>query len=73
MQLENQFAFKNNINNYNYLKENSWYYKELNRGTKNYNDFDKDMKIKYKKRATDKINNALDNIDIISSMLDIIK
>ena len=73
MQLENQMKFKNNINNYNYLKENSWYYKELNRGIKNYYDFDKDMKIKYKKRPTDKINNALDSIDIISSMLDIIE
>ena len=73
MFLKDQISFRNNVNNYNYLQLNSWYYKELNRGIKNYSDFDKDMKIKYKKRTTDKINNTIDNIDIISSMLDIIK
>ena len=73
MQLYNQIYFKNNIKEYNYLKENSWYFKYLNRGTKNYNDFVKDMKVKYKERATDKLSSAIDNIDIISSIIDTIK
>lgn len=73
MNLKNQISFRNNINNYNYLQLNSWYYKELNRGIKNYSDFEKDMKNKYKQRTTDKISNAIDNIDVITSMLDMIK
>ena len=73
MNLKNQIAFRNSINNYNYLQLNSWYYKNLNRGNRSFEDFEKDMKIKYKQRATDKINNAIDSIDIISSMLDIMK
>ena len=73
MNLKNQISFRNNINNYNYLQLNSWYYKELNRGNKNYSDFEKDMKNKYKQRTTDKISNAIDNIDVITSMLDMIK
>ena len=73
MQLQNQIYFKNNIKEYNYLKENSWYIKDLNRGIKNYEDFVKDMKVKYKERTTDKINSALDNIGVISSVLDVLK
>ena len=73
MQLQNQIYFKNNIKEYNYLKENSWYIKDLNRGIKNYEDFVKDMKVKYKERTTDKINSALDNISVISSVLDVLK
>ena len=73
MQLQNQIYFKNNIKEYNYLKENSWYIKDLNRGVKNYEDFVKEMKVKYKERTTDKINSALDNIGVISSVLDVLK
>lgn len=73
MQLQNQIYFKNNIKEYNYLKENSWYIKDLNRGIKNYEDFVKEMKVKYKERTTDKINSALDNIGVISSVLDVLK
>lgn len=72
MQLYNQISFKENIKEYNYLKLNSWYIKELNRGTKNYNDFVNDMKIMYKERATDKINNAIDNMNLITSVLDVL-
>lgn len=73
MQLPNIIAFKENEKEYNYLKQNSYYFKDLNRGTKNYNNFIQDMKVKYKERATDKLNNMIDNIDMISSVLDIFK
>ncbi len=57
----------------NYLKENSYWYKELNRNSDNYNLFLKAMKEKYHLKVVDKINDAIDNIDMISSILDALK
>ena len=42
-----------------YLRENSNYYKDLNRSKQNYNKFKNDMKDKYKLRTLDKIDNAI--------------
>ena len=38
-----------------------------------YKKFSEDMKIKYKERVTDKINNVVENMDLISSVLDVLK
>lgn len=73
MQLVNIVAFQENEKEYNYLKNNSWYYKDLNRGTKNFANFVADMKVKYKERTTDKLTNAIDNIEMVSSILDVFK
>ena len=73
MQLNNQSRFKENVKQYNYLKQNSYYFKSLNRGIIDYDKFVSEMKIKYKERTTDKISNAIDNMDLISSVLDILK
>ena len=56
----------------NHLKEHSYWLKELNRNPSSINTFIKQMKIVYKERPTDKINSAIDNIDIISSIIDTI-
>ncbi len=56
-----------------YLKENSYWYKDLNRDSDNYMKYVKAMKDKYHLKITDKINNAIDNIDIISSVLNALK
>ena len=55
-----------------YLKQNSQWYKYLNRNPLNYNKFVSHMKEKYKVRATDKINTAIDNIDTVSSILKVL-
>lgn len=73
MQLYNQMAFRENPKLYNYLKANSYYFKALNRDAINYKNFEKDMKIKYKERTTDKLNSAVDNIELISSVLSALK
>lgn len=49
-----------NSNNIKYLNRNPLYYKK----------FMSDMKDFYKEKATDKINNAINTIDIISSVID---
>ena len=65
--------FRENAKSYRQLKENSYYFKELNRGAIDYKKFNEDMKIKYKERVTDKINNVVENMDLISSVLDVLK
>ncbi|HIS12259.1 MAG TPA: hypothetical protein IAB40_04015 [Candidatus Onthocola stercoravium] len=73
MQLHLQMAFKNNSKEYNHLKENSYYIKYFNRGTIDFKTFTENMKTLYKERVTDKINNVVENIDLISSVLNVLK
>ena len=56
-----------------YLDENSSYIKYLNRNPENYKNFMKDMKEMYKERPTDKLNDAMNTINIVSSILDTLK
>lgn len=52
-----------------YLNENSNYIKYLNRNPGNYKKFIKEMKEFYKERPTDKLNSAIDTIDIVSKII----
>jgi hypothetical protein len=54
----------------NHFKEQSYWIKELNRNPSSFVNFEKQMKALYKERSSDKINSALDSIDIISSIID---
>ena len=56
-----------------YLKQNSYWFKELNRNSDNYKNFVKDIKDKYHLKITDKISDAIDNIDLISGILENLK
>lgn len=56
-----------------YLKNNSNYIKYLNRNPEYYKEFMKIMKEKYKERTSDKISDALNTIDIVSSVIDTLK
>jgi len=56
-----------------FLRENSHWYKYLNRSDLYYKDFINDMKDKYKLKPTDKINKMIDNINMISTFLDVLK
>ncbi len=73
MQLRTQFEIKNGKKLYEYLKNNSNYIKMLNRNSDNFKTFESDMKDKYKIRPTDKINDVIDNIDLVSNMLSAFK
>ena len=57
----------------NILKNNSYWIKQLNRNPENYKRFESEMKERYKLRATDKINEVIDNIDLISAVLETLK
>lgn len=73
MQLYLQMAFRSNQKDYLRLKENSYFIKDLNRGILDYKMFVDAMKEKYKERTTDKLTNVMDNMELISSVLNIFK
>ena len=56
-----------------FLRENSYWYKYLNRNSKYYGPFINEMKTKYKMTTTDKINKAIDNINMLNNFLDVLK
>ncbi len=56
-----------------YFDENTWEVKYLNRDPAYYKKFLKDMKEMYKERPTDKLNEAINTVGIISSVIDTLK
>ena len=56
-----------------YLDNNSNYIKYLNRNPEYYHEFMRIMKEQYKERATDKINDAFNTVNIVSSIIDTLK
>ena len=55
MDLATQFAIKNNPNLYRFLRENSYWYKYLNRSPGYLKEVEEEMKSRYKLRAEDKM------------------
>lgn len=53
-----------------FLRQNSSWYKTLNRNPNSYSDFQKAMKEKYKLRTIDKIDNFVTSVDLITKVLD---
>ena len=73
MQLNTLFALKKDAKMHAYLRENSEWYKLLNRSSSNYDLYIKAMKKKYHLNVTDKISDTIDNIDMIASVINTIK
>lgn len=69
MEFSLQMKLKQEKNMYQYLKSNSYWIKNLNRNSNEYASFVEAMKDLYHLRTTDKISDAIDNIDLISSFL----
>lgn len=55
------------------FKYNSYWIKDLNRDPNKLKEYKSNMKVKYKLRTTDKISEAIDNIDLISNVLNVLK
>ncbi len=73
MQIEIQKELINDPKMFGYLKSNSHWFKYLNRDSSNYKEFVSKMKEIYKLKPTDKINNVIENIDLVSSVLNVLK
>ena len=52
-----------------FIRENSQWYKILNRDPSMFDKMVEDMKVKYKLRVTDKIDNVVDSVDLITKFL----
>lgn len=73
MSLELQFRIKNNPNYLKYLRENSAWYKELNRNPSSFALFEEKMKEEYRLRPTDRFNKVIDTIDMLQTVLSTLK
>ena len=67
------YKLKNDKKMHECLKENSSWYKYLNRSSSNYEKFVTTMKKQYHLGVTDKISDAIDNIDLISTLMKTMK
>ena len=73
MRIDIQFKIKSNPLYIKYLHENSYWYKILNRNPDMINDFINEVKTNYKLRTSDKIENVISTIDMISTILSTLK
>jgi len=73
MNLDVQFKIRSDTNYVHYIRENSHWYKILNRQPERFNDFVNDMKEHYKLRPTDKISNAAEKLELVKTFLSVLK
>ena len=69
MILDIQFKLKSNPNYIKYLRENSYWYKILTRDPSLFKEFVDEVKVNYKLRPIDKINDAISTIEMISTIM----
>lgn len=73
MSLELQFKIKNNPNYIKYLRENSYWYKELNRNPNIFPLFEEKVKETYKLRPSDRFEKVINTIDMLQTVLSSLK
>ena len=71
MTLELQFKIKSNPQRF--LRENSGWYKELNRNPETFPIFEEKMKEAYRLRPTDRFGRVIDTIDMLQTVLSTLK
>ena len=69
MTLEIQFKIKNNPNYQRYIRENSEWYKILNRNPNMFKQFEEKVKEEYKLRTSDKLTKALSTIELFQNII----
>lgn len=73
MNLDTQFKLKNNPLYIKYLRENSYWYKILNREPNSFKTFEEEVKTNYKLRPSDRISQALDYIEMFETIMSTLK
>ena len=69
MYINTQFKLKNNPKYIDFLHHNYYWYKKLNRNSKNFTEFENDVKDKMQLRITDKISEVASAIDMLTTFL----
>lgn len=73
MTLDVQFKLKSNPNYINYLRQNSYWYKILNRHPEKVKDFIEEAKTYYGLRPTDRLERAVETISLLQNILSTMK
>lgn len=73
MTLDIQYKIKSNPNYLRYLRENSYWYKILNRDPKQFNTFIEEVKTVYRLRPGDRISRVLEYIDMFQTIMTSLK
>lgn len=73
MNLDTQFKLKNNPLYIKYLRENSYWYKLLNREPNSFKLFEEELKLNYKLRPSDRLSQALDYIEMFETIMSTLK
>lgn len=73
MILDIQFRIKNNPYYQRYIRENSYWYKILNRNPEAFKKFEEEAKEKYQLRPIDRLNRAIETIELMSSIFSVLK
>jgi len=60
----------NNQKLFDHFLHHSYWIKELNRNPSSFPIFERQMKEIYKERITDRVNDAIDGIELVSSLID---
>ena len=68
-----QYKINNDINLKKFLRENSYWYKELNRNALNYKEFYSSFKANKRNEKVTKANSFLETIDTVNTILKILK
>lgn len=73
MNLNLQYRIYQDPKQHQFLRENSYWYKYLNRSEIYYKDFINDMKDKYKLKPIDKLNKISEDLDMVRTFLEVLK
>ena len=73
MKLDVQFKIKNNYLLQKYIRENSYWYKYLNRNPGLLSEMEREKKEKYKLTASDKINDISEKLDLLRTFMNVLK
>ncbi len=73
MTIDVQFKIKENENYLKYLRQNSYWYKYLNRNQKNFSKFEEEVKREYKLTKTDRVIKTLETIEMMEKVISTLK
>lgn len=73
MDIKTQMIIRSNPNIYRFLREESYWYKYLNRDPNYIKELEKIVKNKYKLTAEDKLEKLNQRISLISNFMDVLK
>lgn len=73
MNIETQIKIRNNPYLYRYLRDNSSWYKALNRDPNSIKQMETEMKSAYKLNLTDKIDNLNQKMEMLRTFIDILR